>query len=765
MGINLCTLGVLLSFGLSCQAQNITSDSYFYGQSPPVYPSPDGAGTGNWASAYVKAKEFVGKLTQEEKVNLTAGSSVSNGCSGNIAAIERLDFPGFCVSDAGNGLRGTDYVSSWPSGIHVGASWNRDLAKQRGVHMGAEFRRKGVNLLLGPVVGPLGRISEGGRNWEGFSDDPYLTGSLVYETIGGVQSSGVGTSTKHYIGNEQETNRNPGENAQGEYTEAVSSNIDDKTMHELYLWPFQDAVLAGSASIMCSYQRINNSYGCQNSKTLNGLLKTELGFQGYVVTDWGAQHAGIAAANAGLDMIMPDTTLWGDNLTIAITNGTMEASRLDDMATRIIATWYQLKQDSGIPHPGIGMPTDITAPHQKVIGKSADSKDVLLQGAVEGHVLVKNTKSALPLKSPSLISVFGYDAQAPAYLEVAIPYPEGSPSFINNTLYVGGGSGANSAAYIDAPIDAIQRQAYEDNTSVMWDFSSQDPDVDATSDACLVFVNDFSTEGEDRPGLTDEYSDTLITNVASKCSNTMVIIHNAGIRVVEDWIENENITAVIFAHLPGQDSGRALTDILYGRANPSGRLPYTVAKKSSDYGAILSPSEPEGKYWLFPQSDFSEGQFIDYRAFDEKNIEPRFEFGYGLSYSSFSYSGLQVQKATGVSTTQHPPSAKIAEGGNPHLWDELVIVKATVKNTGAVDGYEVAQLYVGIPNGPVRQLRGFGKIYVGAGKSETVSFSLTRRDLSSWDVEAQQWALQSGEYKVFVGSSSRNLPLHNQFTF
>ncbi|KAJ5116236.1 hypothetical protein N7456_000584 [Penicillium angulare] len=764
MGINLCTLGVLLSLSLSSQAQNITSDSYFYGQSPPVYPSPEGTGSGNWASAYVKAKEFVGKLTQEEKVNLTAGVSVSNGCSGNIAAIERLDFPGFCVSDAGNGLRGTDYVSSWPSGIHVGASWNRDLAKQRGAHMGAEFRRKGVNLLLGPVVGPLGRISEGGRNWEGFSDDPYLTGALVYDTIRGVQSSGVGTSTKHYIGNEQETNRNPGENAQGEYTEAVSSNIDDKTMHELYLWPFQDAVLAGSASIMCSYQRINNSYGCQNSKTLNGLLKTELGFQGYVVTDWGAQHAGIAAANAGLDMIMPDTTMWGDNLTIAIKNGTMEASRLDDMATRIIATWYQLNQDSGIPHPGIGMPSDITAPHQKVVGKSADSKDVLLQGAVEGHVLVKNTNSALPLKSPSLISVFGYDAQGPDYLEVAISYPSGSPAFINNTLYVGGGSGANSAAYVDAPIDAIQRQAYEDNTSVMWDFSSQDPDVDATSDACLVFVNDFSTEGEDRPGLTDDYSDTLITNVASKCSNTMVIMHNAGIRVVDDWIENENITAVIFAHLPGQDTGRALVDILYGRANPSGRLPHTVAKKASDYGAILSPDEPEGKYWLFPQSDFSEGQFIDYRAFDEKDIEPRFEFGYGLSYTKFSYSGLHVQKATNVPTTQYPPKAKIVEGGNPHLWDDLVTVKATIKNTGSVDGYEVAQLYVGIPNGPVRQLRGFEKVSVDSGKSATVSFALTRRDLSSWDVEAQQWALQSGEYKIFVGSSSRNLPLNDQFT-
>ncbi|KAJ5756909.1 beta-glucosidase M [Penicillium nucicola] len=760
------TSGLLLSLALSSatQAENITSDNFFYGQSPPVYPSPEGTGSGSWTSAYQKARQFVGKLTPEEKVNLTAGVSVKNGCSGNIGAVEHLGFPGFCVSDAGNGLRGTDYVSSWPSGIHVGASWNKNLANQRGSHMGAEFRRKGVNLLLGPVVGPLGRVVESGRNWEGFSTDPYLTGALVYETITGVQSAGVGTSTKHYIANEQETNRNPGKNAQGEAVAAVSSNIDDKTMHELYLWPFQDAVLAGSASIMCSYQRINNSYGCQNSKTLNGLLKTELGFQGYVITDWGAQHAGIAAANAGLDMVMPSSSLWGGNLETAIANGSMKASRLDDMVTRIMATWYQFKQDTGIPNPGIGMPSDVSAPHKKVIGKSADSKDTLLQGAIEGHVLVKNTKNALPLNKPGLVSVFGYDAKGPDFLEVSLGWTQGTPVTQNSTLYVGGGSGANSAAYVDSPIDAIQRQAYADGSSVMWDFDSQDPDVDPTSDVCLVFVNSYASEGFDRPGLSDEYSDTLITNVASKCSNTVVVIHNAGIRVVDDWIENANITAVIFAHLPGQDSGRAVVELLYGQANPSGRLPYTVAKQASDYGDLLQPSQPEGDYWQYPQSDFTEGQFIDYRAFDSQGIVPRFEFGYGLSYTTFKYSSLQLQKKSTPWST-YPAAAKIVEGGNPRLWDELVHVSATVQNSGSVDGSEVAQLYVGIPNGPVRQLRGFEKVPLQRGKSATVSFSLTRRDLSSWDVTAQQWALQKGQYKIWVGHSSRNLPLESTFTF
>ncbi|PWY68396.1 putative beta-glucosidase M [Aspergillus heteromorphus CBS 117.55] len=751
-----------LSLCAAAPSQNITSDVYFYGNSPPVYPSPEGTGTGAWATAYEKAKELVAQLTDEEKLNLTAGTSTTTGCSGVIAAIPRVNFTGLCVSDAGNGLRGTDHVNSWASGIHVGASWNKTLAHERAQYMGQEFHRKGVNLLLGPVVGPLGRVAEGGRNWEGFSNDPYLTGALVYETVRGVQGSGVGVSTKHYIGNEQETNRNP-ETVDGVDVASVSSNIDDKTIHELYLWPFQDAVRAGSVAIMCSYERINNSYACQNSKTLNGLLKTELGFQGYVITDWGAQHGGIASANAGLDMVMPDSTLWGANLTTAIANGSMEASRLDDMVTRILATWYQLNQDTDFPTPGIGMPSSVDSEHQAVIGTSPDEKGALLQSAVEGHVLVKNTNGALPLQSPSLVSVFGYDAKGPEALSFVASFGTYSPAIQNSTLYVGGGSGSNSPSYLSTPLDALQQQAYEDSTAVVWDVSSQDPDVDPTSEACLVFINSYATEGFDRPGLVDDWSDTLVTNVAGKCNNTIVVIHNAGIRLVYDWIDHANVTAVILAHLPGQDTGHALVNLLYGRANPSGRLPYTIAKQASDYGSVLHPSEPQTPYGLFPQSDYAEGVYIDYRAFDQQNITPQFEFGFGLSYTTFNYSELDVRQTNG-STSQYPPSATIQEGGNPRLWDEIVKVTATVQNSGSVDGDEVAQLYVGIPNGPVRQLRGFEKVHIPVGQTAQVSFSLVRRDLSTWSVDAQQWLLQLGTYQVYVGRSSRDLPLTGQFS-
>lgn len=413
----------------------------------------------------------------------------------------------------------------------------------------------------------------------------------------------------------------------------------------------------------------------------------------------------------------------------------------------------------------MGLPETAETPHQRVIGYSPASKETRIQSAIEGHVLVKNKNQALPLRNPRLLSVFGYDAKGPDEMEwrkITMP-AESPPIQKNSTLWMAGGSGQNSPAYIDAPINALQRRAQDDGSSLLWNFHSQNPQVNPTTDACLVFINSYATESLDRPGLTDEYSNTLVTNVASKCNNTVVVIHNAGIRLVDPWIENENVTAVVFAHLPGQDTGRAIVDLLYGDANPSGRLPYTVARKAEDYGSLLHPDPREGKYWLYPQSNFTEGVLIDYRAFDAHDITPRYEFGFGLSYTSFDYSNLKIHRSN-VSTTEYPPSAAIEQGGNPHLWDEIVTISALVTNTGDVDGDEVAQLYVGIPNGPVRQLRGFEKVRVVAGETVPVAFPLKRRDLSVWDVTAQQWRLQEGEYKLYVGRSSRDHPLTGKLT-
>lgn len=239
------------------------------------------------------------------------------------------------------------------------------------------------------------------------------------------------------------------------------------------------------------------------------------------------------------------------------------------------------------------------------------------------------------------------------------------------------------------------------------------------------------------------------------------MIHNAGPRLVDQWIEHPNVTALIFAHLPGQDSGRALVQLLYGEQSPSGKLPYTVSKNESDYNT-LSPTLPEGEFQLFPQDNFTEGVYIDYRYFDAKNITPRYEFGFGLSYTTFSYSDLEVEKVSGVSTSYLPPSSPVIEGGIASLWDVVAQVHATISNTGDMTASEVAQLYVGIPGGPVRQLRGFAKVGVPAGGNVTVNFDLLRRDLSEWNVEQQVWGLQQATYQIYVGSSSRDLPLTGQ---
>ncbi|KAL5315406.1 hypothetical protein ACEPPN_016273 [Leptodophora sp. 'Broadleaf-Isolate-01'] len=750
---------------------NITSDSYFYGQSPHVSPAalPSGT-TDSWAAAYSKAADFVSQLSQEEKSNLTFGvRATRTGCVGYIPPIKRMGFKGICLQDAGNGVRLADGVNAYDSGLHVGVTWNKNLAYQRALHMGAEFRAKGVNIALGPVVGPIGRIAEGGRNWEGISNDPYLCGVLAAETVRGIQENGVVTSTKHFIGNEQELNRNPSTNNQRQHVESVSSNIDDKTLHELYLWPFQDAVRAGSGNIMCSYNRINNSYGCQNSKLQNGILKEELGFQGFVVSDWGALHAGYAAAEAGLDMVMPNGgVFWGSNLTAAINNGSMNASVLDNMANRIIATWYQFGQDSDdYPEPGVGLPRTLTAQHVFLDAKVSSSKQVLLDSAIEGHVLVKNTNGSLglPLQKPKLVSVFGYDAASPRKNPSSEGPPDHTSQIINQTMIVGGGSGVNNPAYISSPLEALSQRIYEDSSQLLWDITNVNStaQVDAASDACLVFLNAWASEGYDRSGVHDDYSDALVNNIADQCNNTIVVIHNAGVRLVDVFIDHPNVTALIFAHLPGQDSGRALVSLLYGESNPSGKLPYSVPKNESDYGPLLSPTPPEGVYWTFPQDDFTEGVYIDYRAFDANNITPRYEFGFGLSYTTFEYSSLEVTKAHGPSTDEYPVG-KIVEGGQVDLWDVLFQVTASVSNSGEVDGAEVAQLYVGIPGGPVRQLRGFSKVDVEPGKSVDLKFNLQRRDLSVWDVVAQKWQLQKGEYKIYVGGSSRNLPLEGSLT-
>jgi Beta-glucosidase-related glycosidases len=396
-----------------------------YGQSPPWYPTPKGGIAKSWAASYAKAAKLVSRMTLAEKVNVTTGTGWQMGLAvGTTGPAVYVGFPQLQLQDGPLGVRFADNITAFPAGITVGATWNRQLMYARGKAHAIEARRKGINVILGPCVGPLGRMPAGGRNWEGFGADPYLQGVAGAETIRGIQSEGVMATIKHFVGNEQEHFRQPWEWGT---PHAISANIDDRTLHELYAWPFGDAVKAGVAAVMCSYNMVNNSYACANSKLLNGILKDELGFQGFVMSDWLAQHAGVATALAGLDMTMPGDglswadgeSLWGPQLTKAVLNGSVPVERLNDMVTRIVAAWYQLGQDDetkfprrppnfsswtndrmGIIAPGSPSPQEMVVVNH-FINVQANHSIIAREIAAEGIVLLKN-EGLLPLSRSGL---------------------------------------------------------------------------------------------------------------------------------------------------------------------------------------------------------------------------------------------------------------------------------------------------------------------------------------------------------------------------
>ena len=410
--------------------------------------------------------------------------------------------------------RPADFNSVFPAGVNVAATWDRGLAYARGAAMGAEHRMKGSDVQLGPVAGPLGRSPEGGRNWEGFSPDPVLTGIQMAMTVAGIQSAGVIACSKHYIGYEQEHFRQAPQTGFN-ITDSYSSNIDDVTMHELYLWPFADAVRAGTGSIMCSYNQVNNSYACQNSYMLNYLLKGELGFQGFVMSDWSGQHSGIGSALAGLDMTMPgdvvfdsDTSFWGPNLTIAVLNGTVPQWRVDDAATRIMAAWYYVGRDTTqVPINFDSWTLDTYGPQHYVaqVGYSLINEHVDVRGdhgtlirqiGAASTVLLKNTNNALPLTGlEKLTAVFGNDAG---------DNPDGPNGCSdrgcdNGTLGMGWGSGSANFPYLVTPETAIQNEVVGNNgafESITDNYAySQIQTLAMRATVSIVFVNADSGEG------------------------------------------------------------------------------------------------------------------------------------------------------------------------------------------------------------------------------------------------------------------------------
>ncbi|KAK7741998.1 hypothetical protein SLS53_004582 [Cytospora paraplurivora] len=761
----------LLEAGLLAAQSNdtssIPSEVPFYGLSPPVYPAPVGEGSTSpsWAAAYKRARTLVSQMTLDEKSNITRGYTGS--CVGNTGSVERLGVPALCFGDSTDGLRGATGVSAFPAGIHLAATFDKQLFYSYGEALGQQYYAKGIHIALGPVAGPIGRTARGGRNFEGLSSDPYLAAIGLGAVTKGIQSAGVIATPKHFLFNEQEYRRLP-----GDLGASISANVDDRTLHELYAFPFANALREGAGSVLCSYNRANQSYACQNSKLLNGILKTELGFEGFVVSDWTGQQSGVASANAGLDVVMPDGGYWGANLTDAVKNGSVTTDRFDDMATRVLASWYYLHQQNTYPK------TENYASTQKQWTFNAQQDahiNLIREIGSAGLVLAKNTNNTLPLKDPKFLAVYGYDATNKAN-------PWTNPSrygggyevnfgwnTFNGTLVTGGGSGSNTPPYIVDPFTAIQERVRKNRGTLRWDFWTENPSpAFFNAEHCLVFINAYSSEAFDRTALKDEFSDNLVKNTAANCSSTIVVIHHAGIRVVDEWINNPNVTAVLFAGVPGQEAGNSVADVLFGDVNPSGRFPYTVAKSESDYGDLLNSSVSDDYY---PAVEFTEGLYIDYRRFDKEGIEPQYEFGYGLSYTTFEYSDLStsiVGKIDNETFSTYPDAdVAIVQGGHPELWDVLAVVKATLSNSGDVDGSEVPQLYISIPvdDTPERQLRGFERVGpLAPGQSREVGFELTRRDLSTWDVVAQQWKLAKGDFGVYVGASSRDFRLNGTFT-
>lgn len=466
--------------------------------------------------------------------------------------------------------------------------------------------------------------------------------------------------------------------------------------------PFADAVRAGVGSVMCSYQQVNNSYACQNSYLLNYLLKGELDFQGFVMSDWSGQHSGVGSALAGLDMTMPGdvtfdsgTSYWGANLTIAVLNGTVPEWRMDDMATRIIAAWYFVGRDNTSVPINFDSWTRDTYGYKYFIAQQgyglvnehvdvrAEHGNLIRQIGAASTVLLKNTNHALPLTGKEkFTAVFGEDAGDNQY------GPNGCPDHgcDNGTLAMGWGSGTANYPYLVTPETAIQNEVVG-NLGVFQSITDnyaglQINALASQASVAIVFVNADSGESYitvdgnvgDRKNLTLwKGGDTLIQNVSAHCNNTIVVLHTVGPVLLSNYSDHPNITAILWAGLPGEQSGNSIADVLYGRVNPSAKLPFTLGKTREDYGTDLLYTPNEGTD--APQINFTEGVFIDYRHFDDADITPVYEFGYGLSYTTFTYSDLKISKTAAgnyTPTTGRTAAAPVLGAASNNTADYLL---------------------------------------------------------------------------------------------
>ncbi|WVQ85263.1 hypothetical protein IAT38_007428 [Cryptococcus sp. DSM 104549] len=739
-----------------------TNNTYIEPQIPSPLNATYAYDSSAWSAAHQKAADYLADWTIEEKATLVSGGGWQQGrCAGNIVAVPSKGFKGLCLQDGPAGVRFTDFVTAFPAGINAAATFDKDLIYARAHAMGKEFKAKGVHVALTPMTN-MGRVAAGGRNWEGFGADPYLSGWATELTIRGVQDAGVQACVKHFVGNEQEHARM-----------STSSNIDDRAMREIYTHPFLRAIQADVASVMCSYNQLNGTFACENPKALNGILKTDFGFRGYVMTDWFAAHESPSSANTGLDMTMPGLPGERENIIEGTRNGTIEEGRLDDMAQRIMAAYYLLGQDNDYPDVNYyGFST--LGSNNSHIDVREDHDTIVQHMGAASTILLKNVGGALPLNKPRTIALIGSDHG---------PSQQGPNGYLYNggldgTLTMGWGSGSASNSYIVDPLSAISAQAKRDRTAISWWLKDWELEGAATTatEVDVAIVSIASDSGEDlgavegqigdRDNLTAWHNgDELVKAVAAVNNNTVVVVHSVGPMLVEEWIDHPNVTAVLWAGLPGQESGNSLVDILYGWYNPSGRLPYTIAKERKDYGTEVA--YVTSNFTSDAQVDYTEGLFIDYRHFQSKGIEPRFPFGYGLSYTSFELGEVSVNEIWGSEEKRDRVFPEVDESpdgpvtAGRFLTEELQAPRWTVTldvtNTGGSNGCEIPQLYLAYPKAagePPKVLRDFARVNLDPGATQTVSFNLSRYDVSIWDVVSQDWVVPDGEFGIEVGKSS-----------
>ena len=641
----------------------------------------------------------------EERAALTSGGSTwtTAGIPGVLPELLLADGPhGLRVPAAGSIAGRSAPATCFPTAAALGSSWNPDLAAEVGAAIGREARAAGVNVVLGPGLN-IKRSPLGGRNFEYFSEDPHLTAQMGAAMVRGIQSQGVGATIKHFAVNNQETDRM-----------RVSAQVDERALREIYLAAFEHVVReAGPYAVMAAYNKVNGVPASENRWLLTGVLRELWGFDGLVMSDWGAVSDRVAALAAGLDLEMPPTGT-DDQIVAAVRAGDLAETMLDAACSRLASLAARTSTPEVVEHPDLG------------------AHDALARrAAAESVVLLKND-GILPLqpRSGQRIAVIGEFARTPKIQ--------------------GGGSSKVNPVRLHTALDALTSALTPGEGEVEFApgfLLSGEPEpalaqtaveLARRSDVVLLFLglpDTAESEGADRAGLAlPQVQLSLLEQLAARAARTVVILSNGGVVQVASW--DFQAAAVLEAWLPGQAGGAAVADVLLGQVSPGGRLTETIPLRLAD-----TPS-----YLHFPGvngiSLYGESSYIGYRYYDTLGLPVAYPFGFGLTYSTFGYSDLAVTPA----------------GRN--AWT----VEFTVTNNGARDAADVPQVYVAVdekhPTRPAHELRAFRKLHLAAGASCRVSLTLSERDFALWDVADHRWSVPAGEYRIEVGASSRDIRLH-----